>query len=449
MQGFGKLAAARGRPTSATAYAAAAAYSALAGAGGGGRGRGRGSGPPPRVPGQSIPDGDDEDIFSPPGVGRGRGHPVLPSSPVLPSFSSWMSKPSAAGRGSGRFAPAPPDPSEQSDKSQVKEPIFFTREDVDVGPVDKPQFADADEVKRFPRTLSPGLTGAGRGKPPRPAEPDSRPREENRHLRQRPAPRPGSETSGQTTGQQKLGHEEAVKRAVEVLSRGGRGGGRGPGRGRGGRAMMRGRGRGGRSRGQGSEEAEEDMGIYLGDNADGEKLEKRLGEERMKRLNEAFEEMSSRALPSPQEDAYFEALHTNNMIEYEPEYLVDFDNPDIDEKPPMSLHEALEKAKPFLMAYEGIQSQEEWEEAVKEIMERLPYMKELMDMYCGPDRVTAKQQQEELERVAKTLPENIPSSVKRFTDQAVLSLQSNPGWGFDKKCQFMDKLVWEVSQHYK
>lgn len=28
-------------------------------------------------------------------------------------------------------------------------------------------------------------------------------------------------------------------------------------------------------------------------------------------------------------------------------------------------------------------------------------------------------------------------------------LQSNPGWGFDKKCQFMDKLVWEVSQHYK
>lgn len=28
-------------------------------------------------------------------------------------------------------------------------------------------------------------------------------------------------------------------------------------------------------------------------------------------------------------------------------------------------------------------------------------------------------------------------------------LQSNPGWGFDKKCQFMDKLVWEVSQQYK
>ena len=36
-------------------------------------------------------------------------------------------------------------------------------------------------------------------------------------------------------------------------------------------------------------------------------------------------------------------------------------NPDIDEKPPIPLRDALEKMKPFLMAYEGIQSQEEWE----------------------------------------------------------------------------------------
>lgn len=56
-------------------------------------------------------------------------------------------------------------------------------------------------------------------------------------------------------------------------------------------------------------------------------------------------------------------------------------------------------------------------------MEKLPHLKELMDMYCGPDRVTAKQQQQELERVAKTLPQNVPPSVKRFTEQAVLSLQ--------------------------
>ncbi|XP_020272319.1 probable NADH-ubiquinone oxidoreductase C947.15c, mitochondrial [Asparagus officinalis] len=61
-------------------------------------------------------------------------------------------------------------------------------------------------------------------------------------------------------------------------------------------------------------------------------------------------------------------------------------------------------------------------EIIKELMERLPHMKELMDMYCGPDRVTAKQQIWELDRVAKTLQENKPSSVKRFTDRVVLSL---------------------------
>lgn len=36
-------------------------------------------------------------------------------------------------------------------------------------------------------------------------------------------------------------------------------------------------------------------------------------------------------------------------------------NPDIDEKPPMPIREYLEKMKPFLMAYEGIQSHEECE----------------------------------------------------------------------------------------
>lgn len=51
------------------------------------------------------------------------------------------------------------------------------------------------------------------------------------------------------------------------------------------------------------------------------------------------------------------------QIECEPEYLMgDFEsNPDIDEKPPISLRDALEKMKPFLMAYEGIKDQEEWE----------------------------------------------------------------------------------------
>lgn len=192
-------------------------------------------------------------------------------------------------------------------------------------------------------------------------------------------------------------------------------------------------------------------GLYLGDNADGENLANRIGAENMNKLVEAFEEMSERVLPSPAHDIYLDALHTNLLIECEPEYLMhEFGtNPDIDEKPPIPLRDALEKMKPFLMLYEGIQSQEEWEEVMKELMQRVPLIKEIVDYYSGPDRVTAKQQQEELERVAKTLPQSAPNSVKRFTDRAVRSLQSNPGWGFDKKCQFMDKLVWEVSQQYK
>lgn len=50
-------------------------------------------------------------------------------------------------------------------------------------------------------------------------------------------------------------------------------------------------------------------------------------------------------------------------MECEPEYLMaEFDsNPDIDEKPPIALRDALEKMKPFLMAYENIQTEKEWQ----------------------------------------------------------------------------------------
>lgn len=56
-------------------------------------------------------------------------------------------------------------------------------------------------------------------------------------------------------------------------------------------------------------------------------------------------------------------------------------------------------------------------------MERVPLLKKIVDHYSGPDRVTAKKQTEELERVAKTLPGSVPSSVKDFTNRAVISLQ--------------------------
>ncbi|ESQ30060.1 hypothetical protein EUTSA_v10012156mg [Eutrema salsugineum] len=105
--------------------------------------------------------------------------------------------------------------------------------------------------------------------------------------------------------------------------------------------------------------------------------------------------------------------------------------------------------KPFIVAYEGIKDQEEWEEAIDEVMAQAPLIKEIVDHYSGPDRVTAKKQNEELDRIATTVPKSAPDSVKRFADRAALSLKSNPGWGFDKKYQFMEKLVAEVSQSYK
>ncbi|KAJ3679268.1 hypothetical protein LUZ60_017279 [Juncus effusus] len=409
----------RGLAKLAQPPSASAAFSTFSGAGGSagsGRGRGRGD-PPPPVLGQPAASSDEDPFISAAGRGRGRGGGAgtdapQPSSPLLPSFPSFL--PSAGrGRGTGTISPT----------QNAKKPIFFSRDE----------------------TLPP--PGSGRGKPtpadvstPAPISPAPQPEHENRHLKKR---------------------EEAQKKALETLSRGpttaaaaGRGAG-GPARGgmRGGGRGMRG-GRGGRGRGRfggrGSmEEKEEDLTMYLGDNASGERLEKKLGEEKMKVLESAFEEAAARNLPSPVEDAYLDALHTNNMIEYEPEYMVNFENPDVDEKPPMSLEEALETAKPFLVAYEGIQSQEEWEEAVKDVMGRLPHMQNLIDIYCGPDRVTAKEQQHELRRVADTIPQNVPGSVKRFTDKVLLSLQSNPGWGYDKKYIFMDKLAREINQQYK
>lgn len=60
---------------------------------------------------------------------------------------------------------------------------------------------------------------------------------------------------------------------------------------------------------------------------------------------------------------------------------------------------------------------------MKETMAQVPLMKKIVDHYSGPDRVTAKVQNKELQRVANTLPQSAPSSVKTFTDRALLSLQ--------------------------
>ncbi|XP_052208067.1 uncharacterized protein LOC127811911, partial [Diospyros lotus] len=471
--------------SSASSSAFSTSASGGGGGGGGGRGRGRGgsppdfqfpaTGPPGRDESKDNNNQDGDDPKRPQGLGHGRGKP-LPSDPALPSYSAFMSaissgSRSATGRGRGTVPPLSPSQSEPQHFGPPKKPVFFTKEDV------PPSTTPIGDAGRNPPdgnlssgTLSPMSGGAGRGKPPKQLPPSDKAVQENRHLRSPQPSRGGGVGSGRVSAEgsasptPKLSREEAVVKAMGILSRhgasgeraqdGGRGGGGSRGRGRGrGRGPRGWRGRGRARDGFVQDAADDDYGagLYLGDNADGEKLAKRIGAENMDKLVEAFEEMSGRVLPSPMDDAYLDALDTNYSIECEPEYMMEEfgTNPDIDEKPPIPLRDALEKMKPFLMAYEGIRSQQEWEEVVNETMKKVPIMKELVDYYSGPDRVTAKKQQEELERVAKTLPESAPASVKRFSERAVLSLQSNPGWGFDKKCQFMDKLVWEVSQQYK
>ncbi|KAG8075004.1 hypothetical protein GUJ93_ZPchr0006g43488 [Zizania palustris] len=443
MRGIGAAAAAARRHAHLpSSYAAA--FSSFSGIGGGaGRGSGRGLPPsaPTRAPGSPIPDDDGADPFSSPApVGRGRGEAVIPTTPIIPSFSPLA----GAGRGRGSPIPTPP-PGEVA----PKQPASTKRFDAPPPSGQEAPTAEASSSEPLPPPPRPlPSSGAGRGGPLK-QQPVDRPQEDNRFIRRREEMKAKSASAPAPSGKPKLSTEDAVKRAMELLGGGddgGRGGGGRGGRGgRGARGRGRGRGRGGR----GPADEGDELGIYLGDNADGDRFEKRLGEERMKIFNQAFEEAADNALPDPMEDAYLDAAHTNNMIEFEPEYHVNFGNPDIEEKPPMSLEEMLQKVKPFIVAYEGIQNQEEWEEAEKDVLARAPHMKKLIDMYSGPDVVTAKQQEEELQRVANTLPENIPSSVKRFTDKTLLSLKNNPGWGFDKKCQFMDKFVREVSEQYK
>ena len=50
-------------------------------------------------------------------------------------------------------------------------------------------------------------------------------------------------------------------------------------------------------------------------------------------------------------------------MEFEPEYYMDEfgTNPDIDEKPPISLRDYLLQMNPLIVAAEGIESEEEWE----------------------------------------------------------------------------------------
>ncbi|CAH8314112.1 unnamed protein product [Eruca vesicaria subsp. sativa] len=378
------------------------------------------------------------------GYGHGRGRPIQSDPMISPPFSSFArSESSSVCRGRGSVSQP------QQPRFQPHSPPVFAKLQDNI----KEESLSPPESKSISNALGSG------GKPFVQSAPTAE-HEENRHNR-RPQPPPQRQRRVQppkdATPRPQLSPEEAGRRARSQLSQGeaeGSGGVRGRGRGRGRGARGRGRGRGGEAwrDDKKEEEAEQEaLSIFLGDSADGEKFATKMGTEIMNELAEGYESICERALPSTAHDALVDAYDTNLMIECEPEYLMpDFgSNPDIDEKPPLSLAECFEKVKPFIVALEGIKDQEEWEEAIDEVMTQAPLMKEIVDHYSGPDRVTAKTQNGELDRIATTVPQSAPDSVKRFADRVALSLKSNPGWGYDKKYQFMDKLVLEVSQSYK
>lgn len=297
-----------------------------------GRGRGRGGASPSGTfggftPAVGKPDSEDtkRDSAESQGVGlghgRGRGIP-LSSEPFNPSFS-FVSQ-----NGSGRcrvtnesVRPTPPPPGE------AKQPIFIMKQDE----IETDSFAKlpAESGQSSERTFSPStpsvasLSGVGRGKQ---LEPVLQTKEENRHIRLKQQ----QQQQQQQPPSPRLSKEEAVKKAMGILSRKsesderedmGRGGVRGRGRGRGRGAQM-GRGRGRREGEDTREEEEADKELrdelYLGDNADGERLAETIGADSMNKLVEGFEEMSSTVLPSPMNDAYLEALHTNFMVSCSP-----------------------------------------------------------------------------------------------------------------------------------
>lgn len=252
------------------------------------------------------------------GHGRGRGAPLY-SDPVLPSFSSFVSQ---TGSGRGRVSNEhvrstlpPPSP------MQPKQPVFVKEEDETESSTEPPTVSIQSTKPILPSSTPSSfsalsdLSGAGRGKPMKQPEPASQTKEENRHIR--------AAQKQQHPPTASLSQEEAVKKAMGILAKRSENEASGIGGGEGSMGMGGGRGRGRRRRQREftrKEELDEDIGsgLFLGNNADGEKLARAIGSENMNKLVEGFEEVCSRVLPSPIEDAYVDALHTNLMVSGSP-----------------------------------------------------------------------------------------------------------------------------------
>ncbi|MCO5608812.1 hypothetical protein L7F22_063029 [Adiantum nelumboides] len=132
----------------------------------------------------------------------------------------------------------------------------------------------------------------------------------------------------------------------------------------------------------------------------------------------------------------------------EPEHeLGDFTNPDIEEKPFMPLEEYLEKAKPNIMKTGLISNEKQWQDMVKDTLRNIPYYEKFAETYGGPGRYTAKQENEDLEEIAGTLPSDVGRAAKSFVNRSLTTLKSNPGLNLQQKQWMLASMVDEFSQY--
>lgn len=158
-------------------------------------------------------------------------------------------------------------------------------------------------------------------------------------------------------------------------------------------------------------------------------------------LREMTEEDEKRLRLLEEEEQFKSSLHSKFLLDFEPEYAMEYFgiNPDIDELPQKSLEEILADAKPYLMI-DGM-TEEQWQGEVQDVMAKAPHLENLVNLYAGPDRLTAREQNSRLQAVAETMPAHVGPEIQDFMSQALLTLQSNPGIRMREKERLMNKFV--------
>lgn len=158
-------------------------------------------------------------------------------------------------------------------------------------------------------------------------------------------------------------------------------------------------------------------------------------------LREMTPEDEQRLITLEEEEQFKSSLHSKFLVDFEPEYAMEYFgiNPDIDELPQKSLQEILAEAKPFMMI-EGM-TDAQWDGEVQDVLEKAPHLENFVNLYAGPNRLTAREQVSKLQAVADTMPAHVAPEIKDFMSQAMLTLQSNPGIRMKEKERLMNKFV--------